>query len=501
MPVLKFKYLIILFLGVSLNLSGQLKTYLSVETGPAADISRISDPGSLFENSIAKGSVFGATVWQEIIPGMYVGTGLYHHRYSTGINLTDNRPHQGIIPAFNALMIPARVSYRYQPEFLEVSITPILGYHFGIASESTLPANVRSELATPDGHAFTYQMQRTVMPRSGVHLLEAGMSIDYRFYNYWQISWNIAYFKGLSAIQEDHLVYESTSGNSLLATYAINGSRLQTTVSLHAPISNIWNDRYRRMHQRIEHSNGRGSDIRKKHYIYAGVDMGPVWRSFISTNPAIGAVPLSGKGVFRYSNLYAGMYIGYMLNERTGLDIGVIYQRSKTYASIMYDHESDLAIRLRSPFFLEVPLKFRYFQPLPFEDYTIVPVIGITGITHISGAGYLSGESSFDHNGTNRSMSYSADRITRFGAAILTGIGLEYNLPVKFNLIATAEINYRHGLRIIDRTTVSTTVPETPVNSTIDYAGSGWQFNVGIRKTILLGRENRDCRKTTGGPG
>ena len=186
------------------------------------------------------------------------------------------------------------------------------------------------------------------------------------------------------------------------------------------------------------------------------------------------------------------------------MDIGAYYQRSSLFFSLMYDHEVDFVTRSKSPMYLEFPLKLRYFYDVYKGKVFIVPSFGVSVLTHFSAGNYGTGSDSFSYltltgNG-NGSVDYTGVRNSRIGLMLKAGIGGEYRIPIKFPLYATANLEYNHGIKEIDEIQVSTSLNETPDVSTIKYLGSGWNFSLGVRIPVLLGKDNRKCgaKKTVG---
>lgn len=477
--------------------NGQLKTYLTIEAGPAWDISRVQDPGNMFSQSFLHGSIGGISIWQEIMDNISIGSGISYHYYKSGINPDDRRHHQPAIQSYRAILIPLRVSYRIQQSEFPFSLTPRLGYQFGIVLDNPVLQSASSLISDMDGTTMTYSLTENPAPSNTLHLIEAGFTAEYRFSNNWQLAASFSHFSGLGDVKSALVDYTTSAGDTRQASYTNDGGRIQTTLNLGIPLSNLWENRDVRLHRKIENSFGRGGSTRKYRYIYLGGDLGALWRSFSSSNPAVGPRPVSGKGIFRYSNLHTGAYVGYTFNGITGVDIGAYYQRSSTFYSIMYDHEVDFVTEVRAPMFLEFPVMFRYFYDLFDHKVFLMPSIGISVLTHFAGQNYNSGNGAFEYASlagpASATSSFSSSRIARFGYTVRAGLGVEYDLPIKFPLAATFNLLYSHGLRNIDQIEVTNTVSETPAINTINYDGSGWTASLGVRVPILLGKDNRKC--------
>ena len=490
--------LLLLFLPTN-HAAGQLKTYITPEAGPAWDINRVADAGHMFTHSRVYGAVGGIAIWQEVMENLSIGSGIYLRNFSTGPNPDDNRPHQPGNISYRSLLIPVRIAYRIQPQEIKVGITPRLGYQFGSLSGDPVIHQSSSLITGHTGITMRYDMQQEVPVNNQLqhHMVEAGISVDYRLPNNWQFSLTLSHYSGLTDVLHTTIDYETSDGNSNQASYFNDGSRFETTFGLNIPVSNLWENKAVRTQRQIESGAVRSATVRKLRYLYFGGDIGALWRSFSTTNPAVGPRPIDGKGIFRYSNLHTGAYIGYMFSNGIGFDAGAYYQRSSTYVTLMYDHETDFAVRTGAPLFLEFPLMFRYRYDLYAGDVFLVPSAGVSVITHFAGADHTAGNGIFSYSTLTGSesgtVSYAAGRPARIGVAARAGLGVEYDLPVKIHMLATFNLTYSHGLRTIDVTEVTTSVNETPAISTIGYDGGGWNASVGVRFPMLLGKENRRC--------
>jgi hypothetical protein len=487
----------IILLSSGYHATCQLKTYITPEAGPAWDINRANDPGHYFTHSRVYGTVGGVAIWQEVVANLSIGSGIYIRNFNTGLNPDDKRPHQPANKSYSALLVPVRLAYRIQPPELRVSFTPRLGYQYGRLAFYQVMHRSSSTIGNEIGTTIEYNTQQASSGMHQLHMVEVGLSVDYRLPNNWQFSFNLSHFSGLNEVLHTTIDYQTSNGNTQQANYFNDGSRLETTFGLNIPVSNLWENKGIRTQRQIEGGAFRNASVRRLRYLYFGGDIGALWRSFTTSNPAVGPRPIDGKGLFRYANLSAGGYIGYMSSNGMGFDVGAYYQRSATYIALMYDHETDFEVRTGAPLFLEFPVILRYRLNLYEKQFYLVPSAGVSLITHFYGESYALGDGMFNYNTLtgpeNGTFSYTAGRSSRIGYAAKAGLGVEYEVPVKIHILATFNLSYSHGFKAIDITKVTTSVGESPAVSTIDYNGSGWLASVGVRFPMLLGKENRRC--------
>jgi hypothetical protein len=266
------------------------------------------------------------------------------------------------------------------------------------------------------------------------------------------------------------------------------------------PVSNIWQNKDYRIRARIENSAYEGKPLEKRGEFYVGGEVGSLWRQFNTNNPAIGDRPMEGKGLFRYANLHTGVYVGYMLTEELGLDIGALYQRSSTFYALMYDHEVDFVTKLPAPMFLEVPLRIRYLYNVYKEKIHYAVYGGASLLAHFAGAGYNSGGGDFTltspETGSqmNGTTTFLASGIRRFSPVLRIGTGLEYLLPVSFPLVATLYVNYAHGFISNDEIAITNTLPGESDGGSVIYQGTGWSVDLGVKVPFRFGGKGR-CGK------
>jgi len=482
---------------MQINVQGQLKTYLSAEAGPAWDISRVRGGGDLFSTSVLYGSIAGISLWQEVLPNLSLGAGLYTHQYAGGLNFTDERPHQPAVKIHSTLLVPLRVAYRLQLPDFPVSLTARLGYEFGLITGDPLLREASSLVTNAEGVTIQYTTTDELPVHNVLHMVEAGISADYRFPNNWQVAVQFSHFSGLRETMYTTVDYTTSAANTSQATYAHDGSRMQATFNLGIPVSNLWENRDLRLHRRVENSVGSGGLARSNRYIYFGGDLAALWRSFSTSNPAIGARPMEGTGMFRYANLHTGIFAGYMFNSIAGIDIGAYYQRSSLFTSIMYDHETDFSDISSAPMFLDFPVMFRYYYDLYKNQVFLVPSLGGAVLTHFAGPGYASGNAAFTFQSltgtSDGTATFTAGRPARLGFSVRAALGVEYDIPTPFPLLLTWNLTYSHGLRDLEVIEVTTSLSETPAASTITYNGTGWMTSIGVRLPFSLDKDSRKC--------
>jgi len=478
---------------LSTQVGAQEKTWITLEAGPQWSMLKVSDPGGYFQGANVRSFMSGITVGQEIIPNLMLSTGVLYIPRNDGINMNDDRPNQSSWKASSSFLIPVRAEYRIQPTEYPVSFSPRIGYIYNMDSQSDEPYLASSILSAPDGTVLSYDIQQ-LSDQNISHMLEIGMGVNLRFSNSWQCSLNLSYMTGLlgSPATRDSLYYSYRAGTTASTGYTSKGNSLITTLALNIPVSNIWQNKDYRVRARIENSTFKGKAVERRGQIYFGGEIGSLWRSFSSNNPAVGPRPMTERGIFRYSNMHTGIYAGYMLTNELGVDIGAIYQRSSTHYALMYDHEVDFVTSMSAPLYLEIPLRFRYFYDVYKGKIHAVVYGGMSLLTQFSSGIYNEGSADFSYNPpglteTSASTSYSAYGDHKFAPVLRLGTGVEYKLPIEFPLIATFYVNYMQGYMDVGQIDVTNTIPETPTVSNITYQGSGWSVDLGVKIPFRFG--------------
>jgi len=483
-----------LFSLLSTQAGAQGKTWITLEAGPQWSMLKVSDPEDYFQAANVRSYMTGITVGQEIIPNLTITTGFLYIPRNDGINMIDDRPNQSSWQASSSFLIPLRAEYRIQPTEYPVSFTPRIGYVYNTDTRSDEPYTANSILSAPDGTILSYDVQ-PFSDQSISHLLEIGMGVNLRFSNSWQCSLNLSYMTGLQGSPSTRysLDYSDGAGLSSSTAYTSKGNSLITTLALNIPVSNIWQNKDYRVRARIENSTFKGKAVERRGQIYFGGEIGSLWRSFSSNNPAVGPRPMEDRGLFRYANMHTGIYAGYMLTDELGVDIGAIYQRSSTHYALMYDHEVDFVTKMQAPLYLEIPLRVRYFYDVYKGKIHAVIYGGASLLAQFSSGIYNEGSADFTYNPpaitdpVSASTSYEAYGVHSFAPLLRLGTGLEYKLPTNFPLIATLYVNYMQGYMDVGQIDVTNTIPEAPAISNITYQGSGWSVDLGVKIPFRLG--------------
>ena len=494
-PMKKYLSQIVL-LTLVINANAQLKTYLNLEAGPQWSLIKVADQGGYFQRANVKSSMAGITIGQEFMPNLSLVTGIYYQTYVDGINMIDDRPEQSRWPNYTAYLIPLRAEYRVQFSEFPVSFTLRLGYMYGVISQPETGYQAAGVLSAPDGTALGYDLTHEYGSES-LHMLETGIGLNLRFFGSWQASLNLSYLTGFSEPASTSITYSGVGAPVSSATYTTRGNTLYSSLAFSVPVSDIWQNKDYRIRARIENSAYAGKPTDLKGEVYVGGELGSLWRLFHITNPAIGARPMTDRGIFRYANLHAGGYVGYMFSDELGIDLGVNYQRSSTFYALMYDHEVDFVMNVPAPLFLEVPLRIRYFYNLYKEKLHYVVYGGASLLTHFSSGSFNLGGGDFTYNDpvsgapVNASTSYNASRPSRFRPAMRIGTGVEYLLPINIPLIVTLYVNYMHGFISADEIQITNTLSESPSVSMVYYNGSGWSLDVGVKIPFRFGGGGR----------
>jgi hypothetical protein len=372
-----------------------------------------------------------------------------------------------------------------------VSVTPRLGYVYGITSLPEVPYSASGIISAPDGTAFNYSLSHTYLS-DPLHMLEVGLGVNLRIFGLWEASLNLAYRNGFTDQFTHTVEYTSQGGSSNQAVYSGSGNGISATLAFGIPVSNIWQNRDYRIRARIENSVYQGKPVARKGHFYVGAEAGSLWRLFNTTNPTIGARPMADRGMFRYANFQGGGYFGYMLTDELGLDVGVNYQGSSTFYAVMVDHEVDFVTKLPAPMFLEVPVRIRYFYNLYKEKLHYVVYGGASLLTHFTSGTYNTGGGVFTYHTPGGGIpeattSFYASRASRLRPLLRIGTGLEYRLPIKFRMITTLYVNYMHGFLSAEDIFITNDLPETPSQSRVGYNGSGWSIDLGVRIPLRFG--------------
>ncbi|MEN8204099.1 MAG: hypothetical protein ABFS28_15990 [Bacteroidota bacterium] len=473
--------------------SPRLKTYLTLEAGPQWSLLKVDDPGNLFDRGMVRSSIAGLSLGQEILPDLSLVAGAYYLPGRNGINMNDDRPHQSMWSHYNAYIGTLRAEYRIQATEYPFSFTPRLGYVFGLV-QSGSAYQASGVLSAPDGTAYSYDLAESYT-EDNLHMMELGIGLNLRLHGFWQASLNLSYLSGFTDPFSTAVDYSPDGSTTETATYTSKGNSLYTTLAFNIPVSNIWQNKDYRIRKRIENSTFKGKPTDKKGQFYVGAEAGSLWRQFNATNPAIGARPMTDRGLFTYANLHTGAYVGYMLSNEVGIDAGALYQSSSTFYAVMYDHQVNFVTKTTAPMYLEFPLRVRYFYNVYKGRIHLAVYGGASLLTQFSSGIHTQGGGAFTYmepgstSPVSASTTFEASRLANIRPILRMGAGMEYALPMNFPLIATLYMNYMHGFASTGQISVTNTVTESPASSLITYQGSGWSLDIGIKIPLKFGGE------------
>ncbi|MFZ5940243.1 MAG: hypothetical protein ACOYXB_06680 [Bacteroidota bacterium] len=487
----------LLILIVTIPLSGQHRTWLSLEGGPKWDYSQEKNADPVFLNSHYASPSAGIALWQELGRVVSIGTGAYWMPLYEGFRVRDHRPGSAGQPLLNTLQIPLRLAFRYQMEDRPFYLSFQIGYLASIALDTMNLLSGNSQFNTSEQDVVSFSYSSTATYFSLMNNLEAGLKGGFLIGNNWEVSLGMLWHLGLREFNRSGLNYTATNGLTGLASYSSRGSNFQLNAALMIPLSNIWANRDFRIRSKIENSLYRGKDTDQANTLYFGATAGSFWKTFNYTNTALTARPPSHRGIFRYASFETGAYIGYMFTGRIGADIGAYYLPSSLFFSAAYDQENSTAVKVPAPFFLEVPLRVRYLHDLYRQQLFLVFSAGGSMLLQFAGPAYATGQASFTYpdlsgGSASGSLSYTGNRTSMFGGRLILSAGAEYRIPIKFPLVVSADIVYNQGFTEIDQIQISTSLPENPSVSEISWKGSGWRADIGVKIPVKLGQKGKN---------
>jgi len=475
------------------GINAQDNTWIAPESGAKISFSYIQQGNEVFIANSFYNSGAGIMLWHQLGRGFMFGSGFALDQIYEGYNVSDKRQGAARYLGTN-YQVPFRFAFRSQfgesPVFLWTRFGSLLCF----TGDAITSSGGSGLISDNNGNVISYTYNTTPFEYNLTQKLEAGFTLGVLLGNNWELGLNMIYQGGISKLSQTDITYSgSLNGDAIIIN---RGNSLLLTTTLMVPVSNIWINRDFRIRKKIENSIYSGKSTDQSNSIYFGGNIASLWRSFSTTNAALTARPVNNKGIFRYANLSAGGYVGYMLTANFGMDIGGYYQRSNLLLSATYDQENNTAIKEAAPMFLEIPLRLKYLYNLYKQQFFFTASGGASMLLQFAGTAYTSGSAAIQYpnvsGGTdNGTMNYTGNRLSMFGGLLRFSAGLEYRFRIRFPLVVTAEVAYGHGLAPIDQTVVSTSVPEVPEISMITYNGTGWRADLGIKIPVKLGQKGK----------
>jgi len=93
-------------------------------------------------------------------------------------------------------------------------------------------------------------------------------------------------------------------------------------------------------------------------------------------------------------------------------------------------------------------------------------------------------------------VSASARRPSSFRPLLRFGAGTEYRIPIEFPLFATLYVGYAQGFMDTEVVSVSTSMTQEPPERSLDWQGSGWSVDLGVKIPMAFD-DRQNCVRLT----
>jgi hypothetical protein len=233
------------FFMVSLEATGQRKTYLGFEFGPKYEKVSVNDPGGMVgEKPIYYSPAGGFIVGQEISRGLLLETGLNAYKYGVGFRLKS--PNVGLISgqSYAAIQIPLRLKSNFGFFRERLKVSPFIGYSF----VHDMRYEIDKGKSNVGGHSSSFHagdeshlaMAATPGLRKNYSLLEAGLSLGWQFKSSIVLYISSSSTKGFKKMTEIDGTYQIGNEPEQTAKIRSNGDFYNVLFGVKFPISPAW---------------------------------------------------------------------------------------------------------------------------------------------------------------------------------------------------------------------------------------------------------------------
>lgn len=488
----KFVLSIICILMVSMSY-GQSKWFLGFETGFKGDLHSVQGDDSELSSPVAPGIFKGVTIGRTFHEKWLMETGVSYLAYSGGATF-DEIAYTQYFDMLNAIQIPIRLK---RTVFLipnRMSITPSVGANllYNLDYNSLSGGGGMMGLYNEEGELESASFEYSYVSHTRYHrifpMLEAGLSVDYKFSGGLELFLQSRYQAGFSKLLKYDVAYAKDVGPQKTATFSSRGNQYHILAGIRYPISNFWQNDEVILKKRKERKIGIQEQLDSKYYI--AVENGITWNRFHNSNAAItGNEDVAN--IFWDNDYIIGVNLGYMVNPRWSVEVGAYNHMFTNRYYVTHDNAVVGGIGYRSggSGILQIPVSAKYFHRVWKDRLAIVPHVGVSLLTHFKEVGAYSQivDEDFDFNNGEFNVLdtlsiATAYRPRKVGCQIHAGVGLEYALAK--HCILTLHGNYNVGLLRMNRLVVSTEYNGEAQQGHIDYRGTNFTLQAGIKIPI-----------------
>ncbi len=238
---------LIAYCFISSSIKGQDNTYLGVEFGPKFDIYQYTDEGEIiYTKPYFNNLIFGITAGRDINETFYLETGFQWYEYSQSYRAR-GAWYYVVTSGIQVLQIPLRLKAKLNLVKDKFYLTTTIGHNFAINADYG---------ASGSGGVFYKNPREILMPlifdslriadtsiysfRKTYSLIEAGITINYKFKNGLSLYLAGNYVAGLTKVIEINISYWVDNQPEQNATVFSNGDYFSIVLGLKYPVSKLW---------------------------------------------------------------------------------------------------------------------------------------------------------------------------------------------------------------------------------------------------------------------
>lgn len=317
-------------------------------------------------------------------------------------------------------------------------------------------------------------------------MIEAGLGFNFRLFEDLYFSLNTSYQKGFLKVIEEEIYYQYNSQPVQLAWQISRGNNFQVLLGLKYPVSNVWQKVEERKASKPERMKKLDDAYAKRFYL--SVESGPLWRSFIETNPDVFHAKFNRYNFwgFVYADFVFGLNAGMRFYKNFTIESGINFQNysDRIYYNIIDSVSGGKSYRFDKSALYEIPIRFKYqFQlPAPFKRLFIVPTVGINILHSRINNNYKSIARWEDNYNWSKDSMYIIENYTRPRTNNITlSTGLEIDYFVSPKLIFNISGNLSFGFNEFNKISANYTYLNNSYTGDIIFKGSSQRIMIGLK--------------------
>jgi len=481
---MKLSLLTILLGIISLAAKSQLPTTIGGDVGILVPKFELYDPGGSLKNASMPCGIYGFNFSQGIHKNLSIETGYYFFTIYGGPNFKFSYSSIGS-NILDVYQFPLRLKYNFP--VIKKKITGDLRLGF--------LNNINGSYYSYGGGSFTHGSGNNTgtakyFEKTNFHhyfpMFEAGIGLNFRLFEDLHFSVNTNFQKGFLKVFEEEIYYQYNSEPIQSAYLISRGNNYQILFGLKYPVSNIWQKSEERKASKPERMKTLENAYAKRFYL--GVKAGPLWRTFIETNPDVFRAEFGRFSFweFQYADFNIGLTTGMKFYKNLIFETGFFIQNYTNRINFRLGDSLGIghSFRFDQTAIRELPLqlKYNYRFPSPFKRLSVCPTVGVSLFHSKIKGTYKVINQLVTNTYSKKDTIIESEQFDRLKSNIIVvNTGIELNYFVSPKLILSLEGQVGIGFNEFDKLSANYLYRSKNYSGDIIFKGSSQRVLLGVK--------------------